>query len=331
MSEMVNSTIPIDILDDISSRFIINIPADERDDVIRLMFQIELGHWFYIDFHCALRNDLPKLNLRAFCVTLFNHVPFLKKHAKDLDKVMDKWKSYKLNVPTYGAIILDESLEYVLMVQGFWAKSSWGFPKGKVNKEEDPVVCAVREVREETGFDCSSLVDENEYIELKIRDTLQRLYIVHGVNKDTNFQPQTRHEIRSIEWFAIKDLPSHKGERNANQFFMTMPFLKHLRRWVSNYKETRASKRFFDNRDIKIVSPKCSGKPGIEQQYPNITICRRNDKQNLSTVAKHKQNGAVHDHSYSKYNNSGTKFWAKSWENVRFDWRKIWKEVMSET
>ncbi len=24
----------------------------------------------------------------------------------------------------------------VLLVQGFWSKSSWGFPKGKVNEEE---------------------------------------------------------------------------------------------------------------------------------------------------------------------------------------------------
>lgn len=33
-----------------------------------------------------------------------------------------------------------------LMVQGFWVKASWGFPKGKVNKDEEPINCAVREV-----------------------------------------------------------------------------------------------------------------------------------------------------------------------------------------
>ncbi len=35
-------------------------------------------------------------------------------------------------VPTYGAILLDPTLEFCLLVQGFWAKASWGFPKGKV-------------------------------------------------------------------------------------------------------------------------------------------------------------------------------------------------------
>ncbi|XP_074058001.1 uncharacterized protein LOC141498797 [Macrotis lagotis] len=34
----------------------------------------------------------------------------------------------------------------VLLVQGYLAKSGWGFPKGKVNKEEAPCDCAAREV-----------------------------------------------------------------------------------------------------------------------------------------------------------------------------------------
>jgi len=32
-------------------------------------------------------------------------------------------------------------------VQGYLVKASWGFPKGKVNQDEAPVDCAVREVR----------------------------------------------------------------------------------------------------------------------------------------------------------------------------------------
>lgn len=31
-------------------------------------------------------------------------------------------------------------------MQGYLAKSGWGFPKGKVNEEEAPHDCAVREV-----------------------------------------------------------------------------------------------------------------------------------------------------------------------------------------
>lgn len=49
-------------------------------------------------------------------------------------------------VPTFGAILLDDTLSSILLVQSYMA-TSWGFPKGKINEEEDPVDCACREVR----------------------------------------------------------------------------------------------------------------------------------------------------------------------------------------
>lgn len=63
-----------------------------------------------------------------------------------IDEVISTWREYKQAVPTYGAILLNEDLSHVLLVQSYWAKSSWGFPKGKVNQEEEPDRCAVREV-----------------------------------------------------------------------------------------------------------------------------------------------------------------------------------------
>lgn len=115
------------------------------------------------------------------------------------------------------------------MVQGFWAKSSWGFPKGKVNHSEDPKVCAIREVNEETGFDCTPYISE-EYIERSIRGTTVRLYIVPGVSPDEKFSPKTRNEIKDIRWFDVSNLPSSKdrstGISNTNAFFMAVPFVQ---------------------------------------------------------------------------------------------------------
>lgn len=96
--------------------------------------------------------------------------------------IIAEWRHYKQAVPTYGAILLSEGLTHVLLVQSYFAKSSWGFPKGKVNQEEDPTHCAIREVLEETGFDIASLIDANNYLESVIHDQLVRLYIVTGKN-----------------------------------------------------------------------------------------------------------------------------------------------------
>lgn len=44
------------------------------------------------------------------------------------------FQAYKRTVPCMGAIFLDPSMNYVLLVKGVKKGSSWGFPKGKIGK-----------------------------------------------------------------------------------------------------------------------------------------------------------------------------------------------------
>lgn len=217
------------------SRFIINVPEEERKDLVRICFQIELAHWFYLDFYCTEENPkLKSCNMKDFATHIFQHIPFLKPHVQRIDAVLEEWREYKQNVPTFGAIVLNEDMTKVLLVQSYWAKNSWSFPKGKVNEDEEPLHCAIREVLEETGFDISNLIDKNEYIESVINDQVVRLYIISGVQKDTKFQPKTRKEIKNVEWFAVADLPNSKKDMTPklkigvgpNAFFMVVPFVK---------------------------------------------------------------------------------------------------------
>lgn len=135
-------------------------------------------------------------------------------------------------------------MEYVLLVQGFWLKASWGFPKGKVNHLETPEACAVREVLEETGFDITGMVDKTQYAEHHLNEQLSRLYFVPNVPMDVEFKPKTRGEIKSVMWFQVDDLPAHRKDTTpkqalnlaANCFFMVMPFIKQLRRWIASNK-----------------------------------------------------------------------------------------------
>jgi mRNA-decapping enzyme subunit 2 len=48
--------------------------------------------------------------------------------------------------------MFNEDASQVLLVRGFKHNSSWSFPRGKINENELPKDCAIREVREETGF-----------------------------------------------------------------------------------------------------------------------------------------------------------------------------------
>lgn len=141
---------------------------------------------------------------------------------------------------------IDDTYQNVLLVQGYWSKSTWGFPKGKINEGEKPHQCAVREVQEETGFDCSHLLDKRLFLERRVGDHDQRLYVIPGISRETIFLPRTKKEIRSIRWFNIHDLPAFKKDptpsdklgMNSNHFFMIMPFVKGLRKWMRNRRQS---------------------------------------------------------------------------------------------
>ena len=65
--------IPSDILDDLASRFIINVPDMELSNLIRICFQIELAHWFYLDFFCASQEEkqLQPCGIKQFAMQIF--------------------------------------------------------------------------------------------------------------------------------------------------------------------------------------------------------------------------------------------------------------------
>ena len=110
---------------------------------------------------------------------------------------MNDFVIYKKSIPVKGAILLDKTLNYVLLVQGYYSsKDSWGFPKGKVNEDESDVDAAVREVREEVGYDISDKVNAHCYISRVVGNTPTQLFIVKDIEIDFPFRPEAPCEIR---------------------------------------------------------------------------------------------------------------------------------------
>nr|CAG4643270.1 EOG090X07NG [Ilyocryptus agilis] len=241
MSPDQHQQIPTKVLDDLCSRFIINIPAEQREDLVRVLFAVELAHWFFIDFYCEDYNDLHVCNIKEFAQQIFQHCPFLRDYVHHLDAILSRWRGYKLSVPTYGAVLIDPTYEHVLLVRGFYNRESWGFPKGKVQENESPLKCAIREVMEEVGFDMKDRAYDDQYLERDLNGQLIRLYIVKQVPLETKFAPKTKNEIKEMRWFRISDLPCHRRDAtpqvtlglNPKAFFMVIPFIKDLRRWIN--------------------------------------------------------------------------------------------------
>ena len=102
-----------------------------------------------------------------------------------------------------------------------------------MNEDEQPDVCAVREVFEETGFDIGDRIDAEQYLQTIINDQKVWLFLIPGVPDDTKFQPRTKNEIRDLRWFPVADLPASKKDPikpslglGHNNLYMVIPFVK---------------------------------------------------------------------------------------------------------
>ena len=77
-------------------------------------------------------------------------------------------------------------------------RDDWSLPKGKRRRRESSIECAVREVREETGFRCSvgPELPETRYFDRKGRLKRVRYWAMHEI--DGQFHPNA--EVDEIRW-----------------------------------------------------------------------------------------------------------------------------------
>lgn len=191
------------------------------------------------------------MSLRTFCLRIFQHCPLLASFSvENHTKAFEEFLQYKTRIPVRGAIMLNHEMDSVVLVKGWKKGANWSFPRGKINKDEDDLDCAIREVYEETGLDLKTagLVpteSKPKYIEINMREQQLRLYVFRDVPMDTNFQPRTRKEISKIEWYKLSELPTFRkktAQQNQdaagnNKFYMVAPFLVPLKKWVASQKK----------------------------------------------------------------------------------------------
>ena len=189
--------VPIEDLDFLASKFLQIIPEHLQGDRARIGFQLEKAFWRYKNYSIfkSLKKSsyinhffrfIQELNinfryinqfeedkvarmenyfqLKDFALQIFPRVPFLRDHVDIVEEVIADFMDYKRSVPTFGVILLNSSLDKVLLVQSYKRKR-WGFPKGKVNEGEEGVACAGREAQEEIGINVDSLLDPETWCE----------------------------------------------------------------------------------------------------------------------------------------------------------------------
>jgi mRNA-decapping enzyme subunit 2 len=146
-----NNPAYVDALEDVHTRFLLNLPPRELETADRIFFQLEQAWWFYEDFLADSCDKLPHfLQFKPFAAQLFQYSPLLP--STKFHEMWNEFAAYKRQISTYGCILLSQDYQKVVLCQ-LYKSETYTFPAGKVNQGEVGLAAACRETYEETGFD----------------------------------------------------------------------------------------------------------------------------------------------------------------------------------
>ena len=125
----------------------------------------------------------------------------------DFEKLKKAFFKHFTVIEAAGGIVQNENKDLLFI----YRRGKWDLPKGKMEKEERPEICAEREIEEETGVkdlvlkyaigDTYHLYDEFGKHFLKISH-----WFYFTCNSEQKLLPQTEEDITEIKWFKTKDI-----------------------------------------------------------------------------------------------------------------------------
>lgn len=124
---------------------------------------------------------------------------FFSNNTSFISRLNSNSNSNSNNTIKAGAIILDKSKKFILLIKGNYA-NKWNVPKGTHENNESIRVTAKREIFEETGLD----LNISKY-EIPIKLNKAFLYVLY-IDKNIPIQPIDILEIKEAKWIPIHEL-----------------------------------------------------------------------------------------------------------------------------
>jgi len=125
------------------------------------------------------------------------------------------WTSFRTSSIQGVRIILVQDRKVVLVTH-WYAPWTWTLPGGGVNKNETPEAAAIRETKEETGFDVKSLAGEiGKYKGTWGRGDMVMVFYTGDFEGSLALTPNI--EIMGRSWFDIDNLPEELSPANRRR------------------------------------------------------------------------------------------------------------------
>ena len=129
-------------------------------------------------------------------------------------RVLVYWTSTKF---TAGSLVIWSDGGRVLLVRNRYGERAWGFPGGVMDRREDPVECAVRELREETGVEIGveDLTLAGTHTQQHARHIDHVYRMERSPEGEVGANGSDRFEIAEVAWWPIDDLPRLRREARS--------------------------------------------------------------------------------------------------------------------
>ena len=132
-----------DTLELIMCKFLINLPPEEKQ-FPRLFIHIKDACYYYADNCFAIPPEITNVFTKKFAYAVFECWPLLnpdhsigKAPISQFDKLWREYKQYIEKIPSFGAIIFNQTMDKILFNVYFNPREdvvkSLDFPKGKAN------------------------------------------------------------------------------------------------------------------------------------------------------------------------------------------------------
>lgn len=180
--------------------------------------QLEKSHWYYEDHFCAIHHKtncsgdprykcfkLKKDDNQFYCAML-DAFPWLKQLIGDLEKAKKERDIAMRKILRVGAILLDVKTFRFLVVEDA-NTHSYMFPRGKINKEESPMLCMYRELEEEVSLSLRHC--KRDFVcKVKVNDygVTAIMYCFVGSFCDAPLRIRCKDEIASFRWMTRREL-----------------------------------------------------------------------------------------------------------------------------
>ncbi|CCH60353.1 hypothetical protein TBLA_0C05550 [Henningerozyma blattae CBS 6284] len=299
-------------LEDLLVRFIINIPSEDLSSVERELFHFEEASWFYTDFVRLMNPTLPCLKIKSFANHIIHLCPLVWKWDIKADQALHIFSLYKKTIPVRGAAIFNEKMNKILLVKGT-ESDSWSFPRGKISKDEDDVSCCIREVKEETGFDLTPYIEEDQFIEKNIQGKNYKIFLVANIPDTFEFKPQVRNEIEKIEWRDFRKITKSVYKSNSGtKYYLINSMLRPLSLWIKRQRQIKGEDKLkaYAEEQLKLLlgltkSEEKTSDPGREllNMLHSAVQSKSNKNQNTS---KHSNDSEDSEEEYPSTTNQST-------------------------